>query len=59
MRKIASIARNFVREDEGATMVEYAIMLAAIAAVCVVAVRLIGTQADATFNASKDAVTPP
>ena len=59
MRKIASIARNFVREDEGATMVEYAIMLAAIAAVCVVAVRLIGTNANTTFNTSKDAVAAP
>ena len=31
MTKIASIARSFVREEEGATMVEYALLVALIA----------------------------
>ena len=49
--------RNFfVREElagqmEGQTLVEYGLLLALIAAVCVVAVALIGTRADALFDA--------
>jgi pilus assembly protein Flp/PilA len=40
----------FVRKEEGATMVEYGLMLALIAAVCLVAVALIGTNASTMFN---------
>jgi Flp pilus assembly pilin Flp len=36
MTKLASIARSFVREEEGATMVEYALVVALIALVAVV-----------------------
>jgi pilus assembly protein Flp/PilA len=38
------------KEEEGATMVEYALMLALIAIVCVTAVTTIGTKATATFE---------
>jgi pilus assembly protein Flp/PilA len=41
---------NFIKEEEGATMVEYALMVALIAAVCVGAVTLIGTNSNTTFN---------
>jgi pilus assembly protein Flp/PilA len=40
---------NFFKDEEGATMVEYALMLALIAIVCIAAVRVVGTQANATF----------
>ncbi len=36
---------NFFKDEEGATMVEYALMLALIAIVCIVAVTVIGTKA--------------
>jgi Flp pilus assembly pilin Flp len=39
MTKIANIARNFLRDEEGATMVEYALIVAAIALVVVVGAR--------------------
>ena len=39
-------------------MVEYALMLALIAIVCIGAVGLVGTQADAIFGASATALTP-
>lgn len=34
--------KNFVREEEGATMVEYGLMVALIAVVCIVAVSTLG-----------------
>jgi Flp pilus assembly pilin Flp len=34
MTKIASIARSFVRDEDGATMIEYGLMVALIAVVC-------------------------
>ena len=42
--------QRFVRQDEAATMVEYALMLSLIAVVCIIAVTLIGTNANAIFN---------
>jgi pilus assembly protein Flp/PilA len=44
------IVRNFVKNDEAATMVEYALMLALIAVVCIAAVVIIGTQANTVFT---------
>jgi pilus assembly protein Flp/PilA len=41
---------RFIREEEGATMVEYALMLALIAIVCITAVTLIGNRANSVFN---------
>jgi pilus assembly protein Flp/PilA len=43
---------NFFKDEEGATMVEYALMLALIAIVCIVAVTAIGTSANNTFNSA-------
>jgi pilus assembly protein Flp/PilA len=45
-----SYVKKFVRGEEGATMVEYGLMLALIAVVCITAVTLIGTNASAMFN---------
>jgi pilus assembly protein Flp/PilA len=50
MTKIASIARSFVRDEDGATMIEYGLMVALIAVVCIAAVTALGTGANATFN---------
>jgi pilus assembly protein Flp/PilA len=35
---------RFVREEDGATMVEYGLMVALIAVVCIAAVTLLGTS---------------
>ena len=50
MQRIKSIARNFIRDDEGATMVEYGLMLALIAIVCIVAVTAIGGNLNGKFS---------
>ena len=41
---------RFVREDDGATMVEYGLMVALIAVVCIAAVTLIGTSLSGLFG---------
>ena len=41
---------RFADSDRGATMVEYALMVALIAVVCIAAVSLIGTNANNKFS---------
>jgi pilus assembly protein Flp/PilA len=57
MSRMRMIVRNFVKNDEAATMVEYALMLALIAVVCIVAVTVIGTQANTVFTNIGTAIT--
>ena len=56
MSKIATIIRNFVRDEEGAAAVEYALMIAAIAVVVVTAVKLLGTNMSAKFDSAAKAL---
>jgi pilus assembly protein Flp/PilA len=55
MTKLANIARSFVREEEGATMVEYALVVAVVALVAVVGFTALGTKVakTATDSAAK------
>lgn len=46
--------RNLWRDESGATMVEYALMVALIAIVCIAAVSLLGTQIRGTFVTSAE-----
>ena len=41
---------NFFKDEEGATMVEYALMLSLIAIVCIATVTAIGVSADGVFS---------
>jgi len=45
-----------LREEEGATMVEYALMLALIAVVCIGVVTTLGTRANAKFDESANSL---
>ena len=56
---IKTFIKRFIQEEEGATAVEYAIMVALIAAVIIGAVGLIGTETTNTFNAVARAVATP
>ena len=47
----ASIVR-FLRDEEGASLVEYALLIGLIAVVCVAAVTLIGTNVNAKLNSA-------
>jgi pilus assembly protein Flp/PilA len=50
MTKFLSAVRKFVVAQEGATMIEYGLMLALIAVVCLVAVTQVGTGANAMYT---------
>ena len=50
MRYLYNTAKSFIRDESGATMVEYALMVALVAAVCVVAVTALGTAISAKFT---------
>jgi len=50
MSKLASIARRIVRNEEGATMVEYALMIALIAVVVIAGATLLGNSVNAKFG---------
>ena len=48
---------NFFKDDEGATMPEYALMVSLIAVFCIIAVRAVGVNAEAIFQAVAAALT--
>ncbi|WP_243360158.1 Flp family type IVb pilin [Fundidesulfovibrio terrae] len=45
-----NLMKRFVKEEDGATMVEYGLMVALIAAVCILAVTGIGTSLQGVFE---------
>ena len=47
---------NFLKDEEGATAVEYALMVALIAVVIIVAVGLLGGELGRLFNAVGDII---
>ena len=49
--------RNFFKDESGATMVEYGLMLALIAVVCIAAVKTVGTSASGVFNTANSSLT--
>jgi len=53
-----SAIKKFIKGEEGATMVEYGLMLALIAVVCVAAVTLIGTNLNTKLGAVNTAINP-
>jgi pilus assembly protein Flp/PilA len=42
--------KRFLTSEDGPTAVEYAVMLALIIVVCLVAIAFVGTRASATFS---------
>ena len=42
--------KNFIQDDDGVTAIEYGLIAALIAVVIIVAVQLIGTRLDITFD---------
>ena len=50
---------NFFKDDEGATMPEYALMVSLIAVACIVAVTAIGKNASGIFTFVSGKLTTP
>ena len=57
MSKIRNAIRTFFAEEEGAALAEYAILIAFIAIVCIVAVTFLGTRISAKFMEYGNAIS--
>jgi len=57
MRKMIEISRRLQSNEEGAAMVEYGLLVALIALVCIVAVTAIGTDLNTIFTKVGTALT--
>jgi pilus assembly protein Flp/PilA len=51
MTKLHAAAAKFIREEEGASLAEYGLLLALIAVVCIAAIALVGTRISSMFSA--------
>lgn len=54
-----NLISRFVRDESGATAIEYGLIAAGIAVVIITAVQLVGSNLTATFNSVADAVKAP
>jgi pilus assembly protein Flp/PilA len=50
MTDLFARASRFMREEDGPTAVEYAVMLALIVVVCIAAITTLGSRANCTFS---------
>jgi pilus assembly protein Flp/PilA len=58
LSRFVSNVVNFVRNEDGPTAVEYAVMLALIIVVCIAAISTLGSNANNTFSFVGSAVAP-
>jgi pilus assembly protein Flp/PilA len=50
MSKLLATTKSFVRDEEGASLAEYGLLLALIAVVCMAATAAVGTKISGLFN---------
>ena len=50
MKRLKTIARNFLQEDEGAALLEYGMLVLLIAVICIIAIKAIGSKVSNGFN---------
>ena len=50
MARLTRAFRNFVRQDDGAALVEYAILIALIAVICLIVVATVGNKVSQKFS---------
>ena len=58
MRKFGQSLVNFLKNEDGPTAVEYAVMLALIIVVCIAAITALGSNANQTFSFVGSSVKP-
>jgi pilus assembly protein Flp/PilA len=56
LSSISNAVVRFVKHEDGPTAVEYAVMLALIIVVCIVAITALGTNANKTFTTTSNAI---
>jgi pilus assembly protein Flp/PilA len=49
---------KFLKQEDGPTAVEYAVMLALIIVVCITAIQQLGSNANATFSSVSSSINP-
>ena len=54
--RLSNAVVNFLQREDGPTAVEYAVMLALIIVVCIAAISVLGSNANATFTTVGNAV---
>ena len=57
MRPLIQQFANLLRNEDGPTAVEYAVMLALIIVVCIGAITTLGKNTNTTFNSVNSAIT--
>lgn len=55
--KLVNLLKTFVRDEEGQDLIEYALLVALISLVCVVALTDAGTQVNKIFESIKGKLT--
>jgi pilus assembly protein Flp/PilA len=57
VKKLYSAIQRFIRDEEGVTAIEYALIASLIAVVIIAAVRLVGQDVNNTFQAVANAMS--
>ena len=55
---VAAWLRSMADSERGASLVEYALLLALIAVICIIALQFLGEQASEQFSSVADSVDP-
>lgn len=57
MKKIQTVLQRLYRDEEGASAVEYGVLVALIIAACVVVIGILGGQISSAFQSVADALS--
>ncbi len=57
MKSALNAVKRFIKNEDGPTAVEYAVMLALIIVLCIVVIKNVGTSASQTFCAAASAIS--
>jgi pilus assembly protein Flp/PilA len=50
MNRLTTIARNFVKDEDGAALLEYGMLVLLIAVLCIVAIKTVGSKINNGFQ---------
>jgi pilus assembly protein Flp/PilA len=56
MTKLFTATTKFIRDEEGATLAEYGLLLALIAVVCLAAITVLGTKISSMFSDTSNSI---
>jgi pilus assembly protein Flp/PilA len=59
MKRVMNVLHAFVRDEDGATMIEYALLVALIAVVVAAALVTLGTTVKTKYSSVSDCVATP